>query len=96
VFAELIGTTAGSRSEIDFRRLMSTRGSIHAATLRARPLEAKAQAVRAAESHAVPLLAGGRIHVPVFARFPLRDAIEAYEAFATPGKFGKIVLEPQS
>ena len=30
--------------------------------------------------------------VPVHQTFPLERAAEAYEAFARPGKFGKLVL----
>ena len=42
--------------------------------------------------HVVPLLASGRLSVPVEATFPLSDAPAAYERFADGGKLGKIVL----
>jgi NADPH:quinone reductase-like Zn-dependent oxidoreductase len=40
----------------------------------------------------IPLLAEGRVRVPVHATYPLEQAQEAYDAFALPGKFGKLVL----
>ncbi len=42
----------------------------------------------------LPLLAAGRVTVPVDQAFSLDRAPEAYEAFARPGKFGKLVLLP--
>ena len=37
------------------------------------------------------LLADGKVAVPVAERFPMAEA-DAYERFASGGKFGKIVL----
>jgi len=42
----------------------------------------------------IPLLADGRVRVPVAASFPLSDATAAYERFQAGGKLGKIVLLP--
>jgi NADPH2:quinone reductase len=88
----VIGVGAGARAEVDLRVLMGKRGRIHGSTLRARPLEAKADAARRVEAHVLPLLAAGRIRVPVAESFPLERAAEAYDRFAGGGKLGKIVL----
>ena len=40
----------------------------------------------------LPLLADGRVRVPVEATFPMAEAAAAYERFAAGGKLGKIVL----
>ncbi|RTL09574.1 MAG: NAD(P)H-quinone oxidoreductase, partial [Acidimicrobiia bacterium] len=72
--------------------LMAVRGRIHGSTLRARPLEQKAAAADAVRRHVLPLVARGRIHVPVASTFPMSAAAEAYERFRAGGKFGKIVL----
>jgi NADPH2:quinone reductase len=88
----VIGVGAGARAEVDLRVLMGKRGRIHGSTLRARPLEAKADAARRVEAHVLPLLAAGRIRVPVAESFPLERAAEAYDRFAAGGKLGKIVL----
>lgn len=88
----VIGVGAGAKAEVNLLRLMALRGRIHASTLRARPLVDKALAARAVERHVVPLLAAGRVTVPIAATFPLRDAEAAYDRFARGGKLGKIVL----
>jgi NADPH:quinone reductase-like Zn-dependent oxidoreductase len=88
----VIGVGAGATAEVNLLELMGKRGRIHGSTLRARSLEDKADAARRVERHVLPLLATGRIHVPVCATFHPKDAAAAYERFASGGKLGKIVL----
>lgn len=88
----VIGVGGGAKAELDLLDLMGKRGRIHGSTLRARSLEDKAAAARAVERHVLPLLASGRISVPVEATFPMGEATAAYERFAAGGKLGKIVL----
>jgi len=83
---------SGGRAELDLLGLMQRRGRIHGSTLRARPLEAKADAARRIEAHILPLLADGRVRVPVEATFPLGEAARAYDRFAAGAKLGKVVL----
>jgi putative PIG3 family NAD(P)H quinone oxidoreductase len=90
----LIGMSAGSSAELDLRVLMVKRGRISASTLRSRPLEEKALLARQMEKHVLPLVAAGRIRVPIAAVFPLDDVAAAYERFRAGGKVGKIVLTP--
>jgi NADPH:quinone reductase-like Zn-dependent oxidoreductase len=90
----VIGVGAGAAAEINLLALMGARGRIHGSTLRARPLEAKATAARAIEAHVLPLLAAGRLQVPVAETFPLDDVEGAYERFAAGGKLGKLVVVP--
>jgi NADPH:quinone reductase-like Zn-dependent oxidoreductase len=44
------------------------------------------------EAHVLPLLAAGRITVPVAATFAMADAAAAYDRFAAGGKLGKVLL----
>ena len=92
----VIGVGAGFKAELNLLKLMGARGSICGSTLRARPLEEKAQTARAMERHVLPLLAAGRLEVPLQRSFPLDEAPAAYELFGLPGKLGKIVLEAGS
>ena len=46
----------------------------------------------AVAAHVLPLLADGRVRVPVAGTFPMPDAEAAYECFAQGGKLGKVVL----
>lgn len=90
----VIGVGAGAKSEINLVALMGKRGVLRGSTLRARPLEEKAAAMRFVERHVLPLVESGAVEVPVHATFPLDEAEAAYEAFAAGGKLGKIVLLP--
>ena len=84
----------GPKGEINLVALMQKRGSIHASTLRSRPLEEKALATRLVEKEVLPAFASGDLSVPVAATFPLAEAEAAYERFEAGGKLGKIVLLP--
>ena len=88
----IIGVGAGSSVELDLRQLMGRRAHLLGSTLRPRPLEEKADAARRVERQVLPLLAGGRLRVPVTATFPLEAAQAAYDRFAAGGKLGKVVL----
>jgi NADPH2:quinone reductase len=84
----------GPKSEINLLALMGKRGRIHGSTLRARPLEEKAIAMRLVEKEVLPLFEDGVLGVPVAATFALDDVSAAYDRFASGGKLGKIVLLP--
>lgn len=88
----VIGTGAGITTELNLLELMLVRGRIHGSTLRARTIEEKASAARAVERHVLPLLADGRVRVPVDSTFPMAEATAAYDRFKAGGKLGKIVL----
>jgi NADPH:quinone reductase len=90
----IIGMGAGATAELNLGLLMATRGQISASMLRSRPLEEKAILARDVEKHVLPLVAAGRIRVPVAATFALDDVAAAYELFKAGGKIGKIVLLP--
>lgn len=89
----VIGVSAGAKSEINLLALMGKRARIHGSTLRARPLEEKAQAARLLEREVLPLFDNGVLHVPVAETFALDEAAAAYDRFAEGGKLGKLVLE---
>ncbi len=44
------------------------------------------------ETSVLPLLADGRLRVPIEAEFPLAEVAAAYERFTAGGHVGKIVL----
>ena len=88
----VIGVGAGAKAEVNLLGLMAKRGRILASTLRARPLEQKADAARRVEASLLSALADGRLRLPVDRTFPMADAAAAYEHFATGGKVGKVVL----
>ena len=84
----------GPTGEISLHILMQKRGRIHGSTLRARPLEEKAIAMRLVEKEVLPSFANGTLMVPVAETFELSRVEEAYTRFEAGGKLGKIVLLP--
>jgi len=88
----VIGVGGGAALELDLRRLMMTRARISASTLRARDRTAKATVAAGVSRHVLPLLASGRIGVPISATIPMAEVEAGYEQFAAGGKLGKIVL----
>ncbi len=88
----VIGVGAGSEGMLDLRRLMVTRGTVRASTLRYRAPEEKALLTRELEKSVLPLVADGRLRVPIEAEFRLDEVAAAYERFTAGGHLGKIVL----
>jgi NADPH2:quinone reductase len=90
----VIGVGAGARVELDLRQLMARRGRLMGSTLRSRPLEDKAEAVRLVEAEVLPLLAADppQVRVQVAGVWPLELAAAAYGRFEAGGKLGKLVL----
>jgi NADPH:quinone reductase len=84
----------GPKGEINLALVMQKRARIHGSTLRARPLEEKAIAMRQVEKEVLPNFANGKLTVPVADTFELDRAEEAYARFEAGGKLGKIVLLP--
>jgi NADPH:quinone reductase len=82
----------GPKAEINLLSVMQKRARIHGSTLRARPLEEKAIAMRLVEREVLPHFEDGSLTVPVAETFPLERAEDAYTRFESGGKLGKIVL----
>jgi NADPH:quinone reductase len=88
----VIGVGSGARVELDLRGLMQKRATIGGSTLRARSRAEKAAVAHGVRAHVLPLLADGRIRVPVCATYPLAEVARAYDRFAEGKKLGKVVL----
>jgi putative PIG3 family NAD(P)H quinone oxidoreductase len=88
----VIGVGAGFKAEVNLLAVMGKRAVLRGSTLRARPLEEKAIAMRRVEAEVLPLFDSGSLTVPVAATFPLDEAEAAYDRFTAGGKLGKIVL----
>ena len=82
----------GPKAELNLLSVMQKRARIHGSTLRARPLEEKAIAMRLVERELLPHFENGTLTVPVAETFPLERAEDAYNRFEAGGKLGKIVL----
>ena len=82
----------GSLMEIDLLKLMRTRASLTGSTLRSRSRTEKAEVADCIGQVLIPRWRTGELHVPLAQSFSLHEAAAAYEYFAQPGKFGKVVL----
>lgn len=82
----------GPMAEINLLGVMQKRARIHGSTLRSRPLEEKATAMRLVEKEVLPHFDTGALRVPVAETYELDRVEEAYERFTAGGKLGKIVL----
>ncbi len=85
----VIGIGAGAKGELNLAALMGKRGRIQGSTLRARPLEQKAEAMRGVERHVLPLVEEGSVRVPIADTYPLEAVAEAYDRFEAGGSSGR-------
>ena len=91
----LVGLMGGGVAEnASLGPFLMKRLQVRGTTLRARPLEQKAQATRDFEKSVLPHIASGRIRVVVDRVYPLSEAVAAQAHMEANANFGKIVLEP--
>lgn len=88
----VIGVGGGPRMEIDLLNVMTTRATLTGSTLRARSNEEKAEVAARVGQTLIPRWRTGELRVPLARRFALEQAAQAYDYFARPGKFGKVIL----
>lgn len=89
----LIGLMGGAKAEIGLGPVLMRRLQILGSTLRARPLEEKAEIVRIFVTRFGAHLESGRIGPIVDRVLPLADAAEAHRVMQSSAHFGKIVLQ---
>jgi putative PIG3 family NAD(P)H quinone oxidoreductase len=88
----IIGQQGGSRAELDLGVLQGKRASIHATTLRARPLAEKVAIVSAVRENVWPLVSAGKL-VPIIDRtLPMPSAAEAHRVLEAGIHTGKVLL----
>jgi NADPH:quinone reductase-like Zn-dependent oxidoreductase len=90
----VVGVQAGTTAPLRMFDLMLARARLIGTTIRGRSPAEKALLAATVRTSVVPLLAQGRLRVPVDATFPLDRYADAYARLAGPGKFGKVVLLP--
>jgi NADPH:quinone reductase-like Zn-dependent oxidoreductase len=90
----VVGLLSGSKAEIDLGAILAGRITMIGTTLRARPLEEKAAAVRRFEASVVPWLERGVVRPVVDSAFGLESVRDAYERMASNEGFGKVILRP--
>jgi putative PIG3 family NAD(P)H quinone oxidoreductase len=90
----VIGLQGGATAELDLNALLRKRLTLHAAGLRARPLDQKARICHAVATELWPLVADGRVRPVIAARYPMSRVAEAHTLLADSGHVGKVLLTP--
>ena len=90
----VIGMQGGSVGELDLGQLLRKRATVHASTLRARPLAEKAAIVSAVQATIWPLVVSGQIRPVIETTLPLAAAAQAHRLMEASGHVGKILLAP--
>jgi NADPH:quinone reductase len=88
----VIGVGSGAHVEVNLLKLMATRSTLRASTLRARSRDEKAYVTDAVRRDLLGALEVGVLRVPLEATYPLDEATAAYDRFVAGNKAGKIVL----
>ncbi|KAA0024597.1 NAD(P)H-quinone oxidoreductase [Antrihabitans cavernicola] len=91
----VIGMQGGTTGDLEIGKLMSKRGTVHAAGLRGRPetgRSSKADIVAAVTKDLWPLVTDGTVQPIVAAELPIAEAAEAHRMLDSPDVIGKVVL----
>jgi NADPH:quinone reductase-like Zn-dependent oxidoreductase len=91
----IVGVQAGATVPLQMFDLMLARGQLIGTTIRGRAHAEKVLLATIVRDSVVPLLAHGRLRVPVDTTFSLDRYADAYARLAGPGKFGKVILMPE-
>ncbi len=88
----VIGMQGGSIGELDLGQLLRKRATVHASTLRARPLAEKAAIVSEVRANLWPLVGSGQIRPVIEMTLPLIEAAQAHRLMEASLHVGKILL----
>ncbi len=88
----VIGLQGGVTGELDLGALLTTRASVHATSLRARPVEQKAAIVAAVREHVWPWVEAGDVRPIIDQVLPLERAADAHRVLEASTHVGKVLL----
>ncbi|HEY5439427.1 MAG TPA: zinc-binding dehydrogenase [Acidimicrobiales bacterium] len=83
---------SGAKVELDMLAFMGTRSTLTGSTLRSRSRKEKGEVADRVNHTLIPRWRTREFNVPIAKTFSLDEVSQAYEYFARPGKFGKVVL----
>jgi putative PIG3 family NAD(P)H quinone oxidoreductase len=88
----VIGLQGGASAELDLGVLLRARASLHATTLRGRPLEQKAEICAAVVRGLWPLVESGRVRPVIDRTLPMAEVARAHRVVAESSHIGKVLL----
>jgi len=89
----VIGLQGGVNGDLPLNVLLKKRGSVHATSLRARPLEEKAAICAAVVEHVWPMVADGRVRPVIDRVLALEQVAEAHTVLESSEHVGKVLLQ---
>lgn len=94
----IIGFQGGVKAEVDLSAMLRKNATIHAMSLRGRPIEEKSEVCRQVEAHVWPWIAAGLVGPVIDRRLAMSDAATAHRLLADGEVTGKVLLvnDPQS
>jgi putative PIG3 family NAD(P)H quinone oxidoreductase len=91
-----LGMQGGRKGELDLGMLLAKRATVHAAGLRARPREQKAQIVAETQNAVWPMVEAGTVRPIVDRVVPFEQAADAHRAVEASEHIGKVLLQLSS
>jgi NADPH:quinone reductase-like Zn-dependent oxidoreductase len=88
----IIGLQGGATGELDLGRMLRNRLTVHAASLRARPVAEKGIVVAGVRQTVWPLVAAGEVRPVIDTVVPLAEAGRAHRIMESGDHIGKIIL----
>jgi putative PIG3 family NAD(P)H quinone oxidoreductase len=88
----VLGMQGGVQGELNLGALLSKRGTVHAAGLRSRPAQMKAEIVAEAQNAIWPMIEAGTVRPIIDSVLPLDQAGDAHRLMNESGHIGKILL----
>ncbi|TMG86772.1 MAG: NAD(P)H-quinone oxidoreductase [Betaproteobacteria bacterium] len=89
----IIAFLQGSKVTVDWRHIMMRRLTITGSTLRASPVQRKAEIAASLRNKVWPLFEAKKIKPVIFRVFPFAEAAEAHRLMESSAHIGKIMLE---
>jgi len=88
----VLGLQGGRKAELDLGMLLVKRATVHAAGLRGRPLQGKADIVAATRREVWPMIESGDVRPVIDRVLTLDDAAEAHRLVESSEHIGKVLL----
>jgi putative PIG3 family NAD(P)H quinone oxidoreductase len=88
----VLGLQGGTKGDLDLGALLTKRATVHAAGLRGRPADQKAQIVAETQANVWPMIEAGTVRPIIDRVLTLDDAGEAHRLVDSSEHIGKVVL----
>ena len=89
----VVSVAGGNEATIPTNHLLGMRVDLMGTVLRPRTDGEKALLIGAIRQHVLPLIADGRLTIPVEQVFPVKSVADAFDHLEKPGKIGKVLLD---